>query len=137
MDDYEACNGVDLKGFRSICYEVSENPQLTLISISEAVYPTNYICAKFSLNEQPIQILMNAYYPIFTASVIAENGHIVFCDLPKELQLFCEHYQLLEQKDLQTELTEECTEQLSSVERHQIELWSPRNIGEVVFNAWD
>lgn len=137
FDDHDSFNGMDLKKFRAICYKVSENPQLTLISISEADYPTNYICAKFSFKEQPIQILLNAYYPIFTASVIAEHGHIVFCDLPEELNLFSEHYQLLEQKDLQKLLTEECTEQLSEVERHQIELWSPHSIGEVVFNAWD
>lgn len=137
FDEHDSFNRIDLKKFRAICYEVSENPQLTLISICEADYPTNYICAKFSLNEQPIQILMNAYYPIFTASVIAENEHITFCDLPKELQLFSESYQFLQQSDLEQKLDDECIEQLSEVERHQINLWSASNIGEVVFNTWD
>lgn len=137
MEEHSSFQLMDLKQFRSICYEVSLQNNLTLLSISEAEYPTNYVCAKFSLNEQPIQILLNAYYPVFTASVIAELGHIVFCELPQELQSFLDYYQLLQTKDLVKSLDDECTEQLSEVEINQIHLWSPRTIGEVVFNTWD
>lgn len=137
FDEHTSFQIIDLKKFRSVCYEVSLQPGVTLLSITEAEYPTNYICAKFSLNEQPIQIVMNAYYPVFAASIIAEQGHIVFCELPQEFKVFTDYYQLIDKDELQKAIDTDCVEQLSDVERHQIQLWSPRSIGETIFNAWD
>lgn len=137
FDEHTTFQMIDVKKFRSICYEVSLQPGVTLFSINEAVYPNNYICAKFSLHDEPIQILMNAYYPIFAASIIEEQGHIVFCELPQEFELFKEHYQLIELSELQGCVDDECLELLSDVERHQITTWSPNNVGETIFNAWD
>lgn len=137
FDENTSFQIIDLKKFRSVCYDVSLQSNVTLLSIMEAEYPTNYVCAKFSLNEQPIQIIMNAYYPIFAASIIAEHGHIVFCELPSEFISFVDHYQLIDKNELRKAIDEDCVEQLSDVERHQIQLWSPRSIGETIFNAWD
>lgn len=127
----------DLKKFRSICYDVSMQEQVVLLSIDEVEYPANFTCAKFSLNNEPIQIVLNAFYPIFTATVISENGHLVFATLPNEFDVFKETYQFIDEELLMKPVTEEVTENLSEVEKQTIELWSPQNIGEVVFNVWD
>lgn len=128
---------MDSKKFRSICYDVSLHPAIKLLTIQEATYPVNYICAKFVFYNEPIQVVMNAYYPLFTATVIAENGHFVFCDLPEEFRLFEKHYQCITVEDLDKIIEEHYLEQLSEVERQQVAFWKPERLGEVIFNAWD
>ncbi|MBQ0140844.1 MAG: hypothetical protein KBT36_16335 [Kurthia sp.] len=137
FDEKAALQMIDLKKFRSLCYDVSLHEDIVLISIKEAVYPTNYICAKFSVNDQPIQILLNAYYPLLAAAVITEHEHIVFCELPKTFESFIAHYQSISLEELQEKLREEHLEQLSEVERQQITFWAPQNVGEIIFNTWD
>lgn len=128
---------MDSKQFRALCYNVSLQKNVTLLTICEASYPSNYLCAKFAVNEQPVQILLNAYYPYVTSTIIAEEGHLVFCELPKELQGFEQHYQLVSKQELNALINPYSIEQLSDIERAQINNWSPRNIGEVIFNTWD
>lgn len=137
FDEHAAFQPMDLKKFRSICYDVSIQKGVTLLAIVEASYPTNYLCAKFSINDQPFQIVMNAYYPLFATTIIAEEGHLTFCDIPQELTKFEEHYQLLSTEELMKHLTEQDIENLTDVEKYQIQLWSPSNIGEAIFNTWD
>lgn len=137
FDEQAGLQMIDLKKFRSLCYDVSLQSDIVLISVKEAVYPTNYICAKFSVNNQPIQILLNAYYPLLAAAVITEQEHIVFCEVPKEFNALTTHYQPITLEELEKELTDLYVQELSEVEREQIKFWSPKTVGEIIFNTWE
>ncbi|WP_010287243.1 hypothetical protein [Kurthia massiliensis] len=126
---------IDAKAFRSACYDAALHPEVTLVNIIDCDYPFTYHKAIFNVNDERVIALLNNYYPII--GFVKDDDPLVFCDIPAQLQSLSEHYTLLDEDALMTYPTSEQLTQLDEYERHNIQHWAPRNLGEIIFNTWD
>ena len=132
LDDF---GQVDYKLFRSICYDIALQADITLVNIVECDYPFTYHKAIFNVNGERILLLVNAYYPI--AGFAKNDDPFMFCDIPSGFESLQNTYDVLDEDALLTYPTAKQLEGLDASEHEQLRFWKPRNLGEIIFNVWD
>lgn len=125
----------DYKEFRTACYEAALHPEVTLVNIVECDYPFTYHKALFDINDERVIVLLNSYYPL--VGFAKDDDPLDFCDIPEQLTVLSEHYTLLDEDTLMTYPTDKQLQALDGEELAAIEQWTPRNLGEIIFNTWE
>lgn len=126
---------MDVKSFRAACYEAALHPDVTLVNIVECDYPFTYHKALFNIHDERVIALLNSYYPVI--GFANDDDPLDFCDVPAQLMTLNVQYTLLDEDTLMTYPTTNQLQLLDGEELAAIEQWTPRNLGEIIFNTWD
>ena len=124
------------KAFRQMCHTLALKNGGAVTEVDTDTAARNFYSAKLSSYDQSIFVLQNIRYPYIAFARRDNSDRFIFTGRPEWIQLPEGPVRFLSPSALNQDWHGLCGE-LSQEELKQIHYWSPKTVGEIVFNTWD
>jgi hypothetical protein len=137
-------DGVPVKRFTTACHTAARQARGQVQQVRaayEQVTPNVHEALVTLRNaSETVRVLCNAHHPIvaFTSPATREGDvRLRFVDCPELAAVLSSEFNILTSQEAGAGVSSDVVAQLGEAELEQMRYWSPRRIGDVIFNYWD